>query len=87
MPETEDYRKKLEEVLGEIKGLFERSEIRGTGIGSFIFAEKENRAIEVYHSPAGVIVEFWEDEEQRSEKEVDSFERSVKLIVDWAADT
>ncbi len=83
MLETEECITKLEEVLKQIESRFHVAGIRGGDVSSFIFAEKENRAIEIYQSKNAVIIEFWENEEQLTEKEVDSYEKATKLIIDW----
>ncbi len=80
---TEQSRAKLELVLKEIKSLFDIAEIRGSEDAAFIYAEKQKRAVEVYQSDHHVIVEFWENEELLTEKEVNSYEKAAKLIVDW----
>ncbi len=83
MLKTEEYRNKLEEVLKEIKDYFDLAEIGGNDISSFVFAKKENRAVEIYQSESAVIVEFWENEEEQSEIEIDSYEEARKLVVEW----
>jgi hypothetical protein len=82
MRQEKEYREKLEEVLKQIKNYFETAEIRGNDVGSFIFAEKKNRAVEIYQSKDGVIAEFWENEEQKTEKELNSYEKATILVID-----
>ena len=68
MLKTEKYRVKLEEVLKNFTSRFDVAEIRGSDVGSFIFAKKGNRAVEIYQSEDSIIVELWENEEQQSEE-------------------
>lgn len=83
MLKAEEYRKKLQSLLEEIKSSSDVSEIRESDVGSFIFAKKANRAIEIYQSKNNVIVELWENEEQKSEIEVGSYAEATKLVIDW----
>jgi hypothetical protein len=83
MLQTNEYQLKLEKSLKEIKSHFDFAEIRESGVASFIFAEKENRAVEIYQSENAAIVEFWENEQQQTEKEVNSYEEATKLAVEW----
>lgn len=83
MLSAEQYNAKLQFVLKEIKSLFDFAEVRGSDVSSFIYAEKQNRAVEVYQSDGSVIVEFWENGEQLKEKEVSSYEKAAEIIADW----
>jgi hypothetical protein len=83
MLQEKEYREKLKKLLKQIEGHFNIAEVRGNNVGSFIFAKKENRAIEIYQSEDAVIVEFWENEEQKTEKEIDSYSQAAKLVIDW----
>jgi hypothetical protein len=80
---AEQYRAKLEMVLGEVKDLFDFAEIRGSDDAAFIYAEKQKRAVEVYKTDHIVSVEFWENGELLREKEVYSYEKAVEAITDW----
>ena len=84
MLKAEEYRKKLQSVLEEIRNNFDVAEIRGSDVGSFIFAEKGNRAIEIYQSENNVLVELWENEEQKSENEIGAYGEAARLVIDWA---
>jgi hypothetical protein len=57
MLKAEESRKKLEKVLKEIESRFNLAEIRGSDFASFIFAEKGNRAIEIYQPENAVVVD------------------------------
>ena len=83
MLQTNEYLLKLEKSLKKFKSHFDFAEIRESGAASFIFAEKENRAIEIYQSENAVIVEFWENEKQQTEKVVNSYDEATKLAVNW----
>lgn len=83
MLSAEQYNAKLQLVLKEIKSLFDLAEIRGNDVASFIYAEKQNRAVEVYQSDGSVIIEFWENDEQLKEKEASSYEKAAEIISDW----
>ncbi|MDQ3373983.1 MAG: hypothetical protein M3521_08875 [Acidobacteriota bacterium] len=69
--------------MKKIISLFDVAEIHGSDVCSFIFAEKENCAIEIYQSKDAVLVEFWENGKQQTEIEVDSYEKATKLVIDW----
>lgn len=83
MLKTEEYGIKLLEVLKKIEDYFDTTEIRGSDVASFIFAEKGIQAIEIYQSENAVIVEFWENEAQILENEVDSYEKATEIVIDW----
>jgi hypothetical protein len=80
---AEQYRAKLELVLKEIRNFFDVAEIRGNEAGSFIYAEKQKRAVELYQSGKNLIIEFWENEELLEEKEVYSHDKAAEAIIDW----
>lgn len=80
---AEQQRAKLEMVLREIRSRFDIAEIRGGEDSGYIYAEKQKLAVEVYQAEHNVMVEFWENEELLAEKEVNSYEKAAKLIVDW----
>ncbi len=82
MLEGADYKKKLQETLEEIKDYFDFFDIRGSDVSCFIFAKKDNFAIEIYQGENSVIVEFWEDENLPPfEKEVNSYEKAGDLVI------
>ena len=83
MLHDQEYRERLGEVLEEIEGHCDFAEIRGEDDARFVFAKKDNRAIEIYQSEKTVIVELWENEEIQTEKEVDSYEGVTELILNW----
>jgi hypothetical protein len=83
MLQTNEYINKLQVVLKEIKEYFDIAVIRESGVASYIFAKNENRAIEIYQSENAAIVEFWENENQQTEKEVSSYEEATKLAINW----
>ena len=83
MLKTEDYKRELEIIFEKIKQHSDTADIRGSDVGSFIFAKKSHRAIEIYQSENDVIVEFWEDEEQKSESEVHSYKTATEMAITW----
>ena len=83
MLEAAEYKDNLQNVLTEIKKHFDSAEIRGDDVASFVFAEKGNRAVEIYQSEASIVVEFWENEDQKSKIKANSYEKNIKLAIEW----
>jgi|GEM_PF-5613585 len=84
MLEETEYKKKLEETLLKINEYFDFSDIRGNGVGSFIFAKKTKKTVEIYQSENSVIIELWENEDSDStEMEVGSYQEVVDLVTEW----
>lgn len=69
--------------MKKIDDYFDTTEIRGSDVADFIFAEKGIQAIEIYQSENGVIVEFWKNEDQILENEVDTYEKATEIVIDW----
>lgn len=83
MLKVEEYIKQLEITASKIESYFDSTQIRESGVASFIFAEKGNRATEIYQSENGVSAEFWKNEITIREEEKESYEEIEKIVIDW----
>ena len=83
MLQTKEYIEKLNEISRHLEKYFDQIVVRESDVASFIFAKRKNLSVEIYQSETFVIVEFWQDEEQIAEKEVEFYEDATELVVDW----
>ena len=78
------YRTELENIAQSIADLAE-TEIRGSGLSSFVYAHTSDRAIELSKTEHGVWVEFWQTglEPPEHEQTFDSYDAAASVIRDW----
>ncbi len=78
------YRTELENIAQSIADLAE-TEIRGSGLGSFVYAHTTERAIELSKTEHGVWVEFWQTglEPPERDQTFESYDAAASEIRDW----
>jgi hypothetical protein len=75
--------------LRGIAGIIERAgfhpAVRGVDKSRFVYAEHENRAVEVYCDEGGFLIEFFEEPAEYSvrESQHDTPEQAAERAVDW----
>jgi hypothetical protein len=86
MLETKEYTEKLNKVSNRLKPYFERVVVNENDGNSFINALKGDLEVEIYQSKNSIAVDLWkgEDEfEELEEREVETYEEAVNLILEW----
>jgi hypothetical protein len=75
------YEIELQKVIEHIKNSTTLADIRGNGVGQFIYATNNHRAIEISQSDDGIWVEFWENDIEIPVKEITAFNYEDAIIV------
>jgi hypothetical protein len=83
-PEFE-YKIELEKVIGHIKDSTTLADIRGNGVGQFIYATNDHRSIEISQSDEGIWIEFWENDIEIPVKEitVSNYKEAITVSLSW----
>jgi hypothetical protein len=80
-----EYRKKLEEVLEQIKDSTTLAHIRGNDVGQFIYATNDFRSVEMSQSDEGIWIEFWNNFDENPVDEITVFDyiEAVEISIKW----
>jgi hypothetical protein len=80
----DQYEHELKEAAFLLNGVAVAA-VRGEGAARFIYAVRDNRAIELSRSDAGWWVEFWENELVASENTFAAFNEAIAAGKSWLA--